>query len=125
VQAARTLGVSTRRFEGWEPKQTTRVTEWTPDGRPAVWVTEPEPEWNRRERSLMLALALWEGQLCRKCHEHLEQATAAGQGDTALLHGKLAAARFFFRYELPKVPAWLKVVETRDDTCRSMNDAWF
>jgi butyryl-CoA dehydrogenase len=57
--------------------------------------------------------------------EHLEQATAAGQGDTALLHGKLAAARFFFRYELPKVPAWLKVVETRDDTCRSMNDAWF
>jgi butyryl-CoA dehydrogenase len=57
--------------------------------------------------------------------EHLEQATAAGQGDTALLHGKLAAARFFLRYELPKVPAWLKVVETRDDTCRSMNDAWF
>jgi butyryl-CoA dehydrogenase len=57
--------------------------------------------------------------------EHLEQATAARQGDTALLHGKLAAARFFFRYELPKVPAWLKVVETRDDTCRSMNDAWF
>ena len=57
--------------------------------------------------------------------EHLEQATAAGQGDAALLHGKLAAARFFFRYELPKVPAWLKVVETRDDTCRSMNDAWF
>jgi alkylation response protein AidB-like acyl-CoA dehydrogenase len=39
--------------------------------------------------------------------------------------GKLAAARYFFHYELPKVPAWLKVVETRDDTCRSMNDAWF
>ncbi len=42
-----------------------------------------------------------------------------------LAQGKLAAARYFFHYELPRVPAWLKVVETRDDTCRSMNDAWF
>ena len=39
--------------------------------------------------------------------------------------GHLAAARYFFRYELPRVPAWLKVVETRDDTCSSMNEAWF
>jgi len=39
--------------------------------------------------------------------------------------GKLAAARYFFRYELPRVPAWLKVVETRDDTCRSMQEGWF
>ncbi|MEO8154631.1 MAG: acyl-CoA dehydrogenase [Rhizobacter sp.] len=42
-----------------------------------------------------------------------------------LRQGKLAAARYFFRYELPRVPAWLKVVETRDDTCSSMNEAWF
>ncbi len=39
--------------------------------------------------------------------------------------GQLAAARYFFRYELPKVPAWLAVVESRDDTCRSMQAAWF
>jgi len=45
-------------------------------------------------------------------------------GDDLAL-GKLAAARYFFHYELPKVGAWLKVVETRDDTCRSMNDAWY
>jgi len=42
-----------------------------------------------------------------------------------LREGKLAAARYFFRYELPRVPAWLKVVETRDDTCRSMQEGWF
>ena len=34
--------------------------------------------------------------------------------------GRLAACRFFFAYELPKIPAWLGVVETRDDTCRAM-----
>ena len=39
--------------------------------------------------------------------------------------GHLAAARYFFRYELPKVPAWLGVVETRDATCRQMDEAWF
>ena len=34
--------------------------------------------------------------------------------------GRLAACRYFFAYELPKVPAWLGVVESRDDTCRTM-----
>ena len=34
--------------------------------------------------------------------------------------GRLAACRYFFAYELPKIPAWLGVVETRDDTCRTM-----
>jgi hypothetical protein len=42
-----------------------------------------------------------------------------------LQRGKLAAARYFFRYELPRVAAWLAPVETRDDTCRTMQDAWF
>ncbi|MBC7734087.1 MAG: acyl-CoA dehydrogenase [Bacteriovorax sp.] len=50
-------------------------------------------------------------------------AAAAGTGD--LLQGKLAACTYFFHYELPRVGAWLKVVETRDATCRSMNEAWF
>ncbi len=48
-----------------------------------------------------------------------------GVADEALRQGKLAASRYFFRYELPRVPAWLKVVETRDDTCRTMDDTWF
>jgi acyl-coenzyme A thioesterase PaaI-like protein len=31
--------------------------------------------------------------------------------------GRVRAARYFFHYELPKIGAWLKVVETRDPTC--------
>jgi butyryl-CoA dehydrogenase len=31
--------------------------------------------------------------------------------------GHVHAARYFFRYELPKIDAWLRVVETRDTTC--------
>jgi butyryl-CoA dehydrogenase len=50
---------------------------------------------------------------------------AEGGADTALLQGKLMACRYFMRYELPRVAAWLKVVETRDDTCRHMEETWF
>jgi len=45
--------------------------------------------------------------------------------DTALLQGKLAACTYFFHYELPRIAAWLKVVETRDATCRTMEENWF
>ena len=50
-------------------------------------------------------------------------AAASAGGD--FCHGQLAAARYFFHYELPKIDAWLGVVSTRDATCREMNDAWF
>jgi alkylation response protein AidB-like acyl-CoA dehydrogenase len=42
-----------------------------------------------------------------------------------LLHGKLAACTYYFHYELPRIGAWLKVVETRDATCRTMQEGWF
>jgi butyryl-CoA dehydrogenase len=42
-----------------------------------------------------------------------------------LLQGKLAACTYFFHYELPRIAAWLKVVETRDPTCRDMAEEWF
>jgi alkylation response protein AidB-like acyl-CoA dehydrogenase len=45
--------------------------------------------------------------------------------DDALVQGKLAACRFFFRHDLPKVAAWLQVVASRDDTCRRMEEHWF
>ncbi|WP_280155295.1 acyl-CoA dehydrogenase [Piscinibacter sp. XHJ-5] len=48
---------------------------------------------------------------------------ARGRDD--LLQGKLSAMRYFFRYELPRIGAWLQVVESRDDTCRRMDEAWF
>ena len=44
---------------------------------------------------------------------------------TAAHVGRVHAGRFFFHYELPKVPAWLKVVETRDPTCAQMPEEAF
>ncbi len=41
------------------------------------------------------------------------------------LRGLDAAARYFQRYELPRAAAWLAVVATRDDTCRTMEEDWF
>jgi alkylation response protein AidB-like acyl-CoA dehydrogenase len=50
-------------------------------------------------------------------------AQRAGASDFSA--GKLAAARFFYAHELPKVEAWLSVVASRDDTARTMRDEWF
>ncbi len=46
-------------------------------------------------------------------------------GTDAATVGRLAACRYFFRYELPRIGAWLGVVETRDDTCRTMAEDAF
>ncbi len=51
--------------------------------------------------------------------------TSPASPDDALPHGLVAACAYFFRYELPRTGAWLKVVETRDATCRMMDEAWF
>ena len=50
---------------------------------------------------------------------------AHGKPADDFIQGKLAAARYFFRYELPRVAAWLVPVAARDDTCRTMNEDWF
>jgi butyryl-CoA dehydrogenase len=50
--------------------------------------------------------------------------TGAPRGE-AFYRGKLQAARYFFRHELPKVEPWLAVVGARDTTCLDMRDAWF
>ena len=39
--------------------------------------------------------------------------------------GMLGAARYFYHYELPKIDAWLKVVETRDPTCAELPEEAF
>ncbi|MBI2770795.1 MAG: acyl-CoA dehydrogenase [Burkholderiales bacterium] len=39
--------------------------------------------------------------------------------------GRQRALRYFFHYELPKIGAWLKVVETRDPTCADMPEEAF
>ena len=49
----------------------------------------------------------------------------ASQDDGVASKGRLAAARFFFHYELPKIGAWLKVVESRDMTCADVPEDAF
>ncbi|WP_180683244.1 acyl-CoA dehydrogenase [Tepidicella baoligensis] len=39
--------------------------------------------------------------------------------------GRLAACRYFFRYELPKIGAWLQVVSNRDMTCTELAEDAF
>ena len=51
-------------------------------------------------------------------------AARAGGGDAGQ-RGRLAACRYFFRYELPRIGAWLGVVAARDDTCRTMAEESF
>ena len=53
------------------------------------------------------------------------EARTQTNADDPLARGLLAASTYFFRYELPRIGAWLKVVETRDDTCRTMAEEWF
>lgn len=39
--------------------------------------------------------------------------------------GKLSATMYFYHYELPKISAWLNVVQSRDLTCASMSEDAF
>lgn len=52
-----------------------------------------------------------------------EECTAAEKPD--YLRGKLQANRYFFEYELPKIEAWLGVVESRNRVCLEMQEEWF
>ena len=62
----------------------------------------------------------------------LEQALIANAGqtkasadDAAFYRGKVQAARFFFRWELPKVDAMLALLSSVDATTLDMRDEWF
>jgi butyryl-CoA dehydrogenase/acyl-CoA dehydrogenase len=63
----------------------------------------------------------------------LEQALVAAralrqqptQGHVSFYQGKLAACRYFFRWELPKVQTWLGLLDPVDRTCLEMQPDWF
>ncbi|MBL8288395.1 MAG: acyl-CoA dehydrogenase [Rubrivivax sp.] len=52
-------------------------------------------------------------------------AAAARAPRGALEAGKLAAMRYFFAYELPRIDAWLGVVARREPLVRQMREEWF
>ena len=55
----------------------------------------------------------------------LEQVLAAGAGEGDFYDGKRAAARYFFRYELPRTGPQLDLLESLDRTTLEMEDGWF
>lgn len=73
LRLARTLGVSPKRLEGWEPRQVQRGYDAT--GTPVrvvdavEVVVETEPEWDDLQRGLLLGLAEYEKGLC-ECGWH-------------------------------------------------------
>jgi butyryl-CoA dehydrogenase len=50
---------------------------------------------------------------------------ASAAPETHARTGRLAAMRFFFHYELPKIGAWLQVVSQRDQTCAALPEDAF
>lgn len=52
-------------------------------------------------------------------------AIPANRANEPACAGKLAAARYFYHYELPKVTAWLNVVSNRDLTCAQVAEDAF
>lgn len=55
----------------------------------------------------------------------LEQLVAVGDRTGDFYDGKRAAARYFFRWELPKVGPMLDLLASGDTTTLEMRDAWF
>ena len=55
----------------------------------------------------------------------LEQLLAAARCDGDFYDGKRQAARYFFRYELPRVNPQLDLLESLDRTTLEMRDTWF
>ena len=55
----------------------------------------------------------------------LDVAASLEGNDTSSAQGRRAACRYFVRYELPKIGAWLKVVASRDPTCADLPEDAF
>jgi len=50
---------------------------------------------------------------------------APGSPEDDFYRGKQQACRYFFRYELARVPERLHLLAQGDDTCLTMSNAWF
>lgn len=68
------MGVSWRRWGGWEPTRLTRY-EYDDAGRVVASVTTVEPEWDEVSRAHLLALLEYEAGLCGGCGHPLSVTT--------------------------------------------------
>jgi butyryl-CoA dehydrogenase len=55
----------------------------------------------------------------------LDVASSLKGNDSPAAQGRRAACRYFFRYELPKIGAWLSVVKSCDPTCADLPEEAF
>ena len=55
----------------------------------------------------------------------LDVVSTLGPDKTAAAQGRRAACRYFYRYELPQIQAWLAVVKSRDQTCADLAEDAF
>ncbi len=54
-----------------------------------------------------------------------QEARGKSTRSESLMQGKLAAMRYFYAYELPRIDAWLGVVARREPLVREMREEWF
>lgn len=70
LETAEALGVSLKRFSGWEP-----ITTYTYDDDGRLLSSQPEPEWDEDEQIWMLALNFYRKMLCKLCGGPLWECT--------------------------------------------------
>jgi len=112
-------------------------------------IAQAAPEWSAEARQLADALqqvgaatqAAWQGaepaQALANAVPYLQafghtviawiwlDVAQSASSDRAADVGRRAAARYFYRYELPKIGAWLQVVSSRDSTCADVPEDAF
>ena len=112
-------------------------------------MAKASPEWKAEARQLLDALqqvgaatqAAWQGaepaQALANAVPYLQafghtviawiwlDVAQSANTDGAADVGRRAAARYFYRYELPKIGAWLQVVSSRDSTCADVPEDAF
>jgi hypothetical protein len=70
VEAAERLGISLRRFDGWEP-----TTFYEHDEQGRLVSSTPEVEWDEEQQALMLALSRHRALSCKGCGGWLPETT--------------------------------------------------
>jgi hypothetical protein len=60
------MGISPRRFDGWEPAQRTKIIR-DAEGRVVEMITSTEPEWDETDRGVIYALLDYQADLCPSC----------------------------------------------------------
>jgi hypothetical protein len=75
VETAESLGISLKRFRGWEP-----TTHYTHRGG-RLFSSQPEAEWDEEQQGWMLALKVYRDGRCPGCGGDLDVTTAAESED--------------------------------------------